>query len=72
MRSAEDGNGLRARQALARATTLRNPTSLMVQLLDLQYTSSDPRVKLCQWTKNANEHQEKTGEIISEQIRRAS
>ena len=45
--------------------------SLMVQLLDPQYTSSDPRVKVCQWTKNTNEHQEKTGEIISEQIRKS-
>ena len=49
VRSAEDGNGYQAWQALLRARTARNATNLLNQLLDLAFTSPDPRINLRQW-----------------------
>ena len=39
VRTAEDGNGLQAWQALLKAKTLRNSMNLMNQLLDPRFTS---------------------------------
>ena len=45
VRSAEDGNGYQALQALLRARTARNATNLLNQLLEPTFTSADPRIK---------------------------
>ena len=71
VRSAEDGNGCQAWQALLRARTARNATNLLNQLLETTFTSPDPRINLRQWNKNAEEYATRTGERVSEGIRRA-
>ena len=70
VRSAEDGDGLHARQALLGPKSLRNPTSLMNQLLATRVPSSDPRVNLRTWRETATDCQAETVEILSEQIRK--
>ena len=55
VRSAGDGNGCQAWQALLRARTARNATNLLNQLLEPTFTSPDPRINLRQWNKNAEE-----------------
>ena len=65
MRSAEDGNGYQAWQALLRARTARNATHLLNQLLELTFTSPDPRIKLRQWNKNAEEYATRTAERVN-------
>ena len=67
VRSAEDGDGLQAWNALLGAKSLRNPTSLN-QLLAPHVPSSDPRVNLRTWRETAADCQAETVEIISEQI----
>ena len=69
--SAEDGNGYQAWQALLRARTARNATNLKNQLLEPTSTSPDPRINLRQWNKNAVEYATRTGERVSDGIRRA-
>ena len=49
VRSAEDGNGYQAWQALLRARTARNATNLLNQLLEPTFTSPDPRINLRKW-----------------------
>ena len=71
MRSTEDGNGYQAWQALLRARTARNATNLLNQLLEPTFTSPDPRIRFRQWTKNAEEYATRTGERVSDGIRRA-
>ena len=56
VRSAEDGNGYQAWQALLRARTARNATNLLNQLLEPTFTSPDPRINIQQWNKNAEEY----------------
>ena len=64
VRPAEDGNGYQAWQALLRARTARNATNLLKQ-------SPDPRINLRQWNINAEEYATRTGERVSEGIRKA-
>ena len=71
VRSAEDGNGYQAWQALSRARTARNATNLLSQLLEPTFTSPDPRINIRQWKKNAEEYATRTGERVSDGIRRA-
>ena len=71
VRSAEDGNGCQAWQVLLRARTARNATNLLNQLLEPTFTSSDPRLNIRQWNKNAEEYATRTGERVSDGIRRA-
>ena len=71
VRSAKDGNGFQAWQALLRARTARNATNLLNQLLEPTFTSPDPRINLRQWNKNAEEYATRTGEHVSDGIRRA-
>ena len=71
VRSAEDGNGYQAWQALLRARTARNATNLLNQLLEPTFTSPDPRINIRQWNKNAEEYATRTGERVSDGIRRA-
>ena len=70
VRSAEDGNSSQAWQALLRARTARIATNLLNQLLEPTFTSSDPRINLRQWNKNAEECATRTGERVSDGIRR--
>ena len=69
--SAEDGNGYQAWQPLLRARTARNATNLLNQLLEPTFTSPDLRINRRQRNKNAEEHATRTGERVSEGIRRA-
>ena len=55
VRSAEDGNGYQAWQALLRARTARNATNLLNQLLEPTFTSPDPRINHRQTNKNDEE-----------------
>ena len=71
VRSAEDGNGYQAWQALLRAPTARNATNLLNQLLEPTFTSPDPRINIRQWNKHAEEYATRTGERVSDGIRRA-
>ena len=71
VRSAEDGNGYQAWQALLGARTARNATNLLKQLLEPTFTSPDPRINFRQWNKNAEEYETRTGERASDGIRRA-
>ena len=71
VRSAEDGNGYQAWQALLRARTARNASNLLYQLLEPTFTSPDPRINLRQWNKNAEENATRTSERVSDGIRRA-
>ena len=71
VRSAEDGNCYQAWQALLRARTDRNATNLLNQLLEPTFTSPDPRINIRQWNKNAEEYAARTGERVSDGIRRA-
>ena len=71
VRSAEDGNGYQAWQALLRARTARNATNLLNQLLEPAFTSPDPRINIRQWNNNAEEYATRTGERVSDGIRRA-
>ena len=68
VRSAEDGNGYQAWQALLRARTAGNATNLLNMLLGPIFTSPDPRINLRQWNKNAEEYATRTGERVSEGI----
>ena len=72
VRSAEDGNGHQAWQALLWARTARNATKLLNQLLEPTFTSPDPRINIRQWNKNAEEYGTRTGERVSDFIRRGS
>ena len=71
VRSAEDGNGYQAWQALLRARTARNATNLLNQLLEPTFTSPDQRINLPQWNTNAVEYTTRTGERVSHGVRRA-
>ena len=71
VRPAEDGSRYQAWQALLRARTARNATNLLNQLLEPTFTSPDPRINLRQWNKNAEEYATRTGERVSEGIRKA-
>ena len=71
VRSAKDGNGYQAWQALLRARTTRNVTNLLNQLLEPTFTSPDPRINIRQWDKNAEEYATRTGERVSDGIRKA-
>ena len=71
VRSAEDGNVCQAWQALLRARTARNATNCLNQLMEPTFTSPDPRINLRQWNNNAEEHATRTGERVSDGIRRA-
>ena len=71
VRSAEVGNGYQAWQALLRARTARNATNLLNQLLEPTFTSPDPRINVRQWNKNAEGYATRTGERVSDGIRRA-
>ena len=71
VRSAEDGDGYQAWQALLRARPARNATDLLNQLLGPTFTSADPRINLRQWNKNAEEYATRTGECVSEGSRNA-
>ena len=71
VRSAEDGKGYQAWQALLRARTARNATNLLNQLLEPTFTSPDPRINLRRWNKNAEEYATRTSERVSDCIRRA-
>ena len=62
VRSAEDGKGYQAWQALLR---------VLNQLLEPTFTSPDPRLNIRQWNKNAEEYATRTGERISDGIQRA-
>ena len=64
VRSAEDGNGYQAWQALLRARTARNATNLLNQLLEPTFTSPDPRINFRQWNKNVEEYATRTGECV--------
>ena len=70
VRSAEDGNGYQAWQALLRARRARNATNILKQLTGT-FPSPDPRINLPQWNKNAEEYATRTGERVSDGIRRA-
>ena len=56
VRSAEDGNGHQAWQALLRARTAQNARNLLNQLLEPTFTSPDPRINIRQWNKNAERY----------------
>ena len=71
VRSAEDGNGYQAWQALLRARTARNAPNVLNQLLEPTFTSPYPRINIRQWNKNAEEYATRTGERVSDGIRRA-
>ena len=71
VRSAEDGNGYQAWQALLRARTARNATNVLNQLLEPKFPSPDPPINLRQWNKNAEEYATRTAERVSDGIRRA-
>ena len=71
VRSAEDGNGYQTWQALLRARTARNATNLLNQSLEPTFTLPDPRINIRQWNKNAEEYATRTGELVSDGIRRA-
>ena len=71
VRSAEDGNGYQAWQALLRARTARNATDLLNLLLEPTFTSADPRINIRQWNTNAEEYATRTGERVSDGIQRA-
>ena len=51
VRSAEDGNGCQAWQALLRARTARNAPNFLNQLLEPTFTSPDPSINIRQWNK---------------------
>ena len=68
---AEDGNGYEAWQALLRARTARNATNFLNISLEPTFTSPDPRINLRQWDKNAEENATRTGERVSDGIRKA-
>ena len=71
VRSAEDGNGYQAWQALLRAPTIQNATNLLNRLSEPTCRSPDPRINLRKWNKNAEECATRTGERVSDCIRRA-
>ena len=71
VRSAEDGNGYQAWQALLRARIAQNATNLLNQLLEPKFPSPDPQINLRQWNKNAEEYATRTAERVSDGIRRA-
>ena len=65
MRSAEEW------QALLRVRTARNATNLLNMLLEPTITSPDPRIHLRRWNKKADECATRTGDRVSDGIRRA-
>ena len=71
VRSAEDGNGYQAWQALLRARPARNATNLLNQLLEPTFTSPDPLINLRQWNENAQEYATRTSERVSDGFRTA-
>ena len=71
VRSAEDGNGCQAWQALLRARRGWSATNLLNPLLEPTFTSPDPRINIRQWNRNAEEYATRTGARESDGIRRA-
>ena len=71
VRSAENGNGYQAWQALLTARTARHATNLLNLLLEPTFMSPDPRINLRQWSKNAEEYTTRTSERAGDGIRRA-
>ena len=69
VRSAEDGNGYQAWQALLRARTALIATKILNQLLEPTFTSPYPHSNLRQWNKNAEEYATRTSEREREGIR---
>ena len=63
VRSAEDGIGYQACQALLRARTARNATSFSIQLLEPKFTSRGPRITFRRW-ENGEENGTRTGERV--------
>ena len=72
VRYAEDGNGYEAWQALLKARIGRNATNFLNQVLEPTFTSPHTRINLRQWNKNAEEYATRTGERVSDGIRRAA
>ena len=70
VRSAEDGNGYQAWQAFLRARTARNARNLLSQVLEPTFASLDLRINIRQRDKNAEEYATRTGERVSDGIRR--
>ena len=71
VRSDEDGNGHHGWQALKRARTAWNATNVLNQLLEPKFTSPDPRINIRQRNKNAKECATRTGERVSDCLRKA-
>eukprot|EP00971_Amphidinium_carterae_P180842 3587342-Amphidinium_carterae.2 len=67
----EKSNGLAAWQSVVQAKTICNATNLLSQLLEPSFASSDPRLNLRQWQKNAAEYAARTGDRISETLKRS-
>ena len=53
------------------STNSSNATNLLNQLREPTFTSPDPRINIRQWNKNAEEYAARTGERVSDGIRRA-
>jgi len=68
--TSEEDNGFEAWKALIRTRTVRSATALMNKLMEPDFTSSDPRVNLKAWNKQAQTYFEKTGERVADTIRR--
>ena len=69
--SSEDNNGLQAWQLIIRAKTPRSTTTILNQLLEPQFASQDARVNLRKWNKEVKEYEGKTGEKLSDAIKRS-
>ena len=57
--------------ASPRARTARNATKFLNLLLEPTFTSLDPRINFRPWNKNTAEYATRTGERVSDGIRRA-
>ena len=66
VRSAESGNGFDAWKKLCRKYQVRSQVALLNRLRHPKFTSTDPRVNLSEWQKNARDYEAMTGDSVSD------
>eukprot|EP00971_Amphidinium_carterae_P231570 4595694-Amphidinium_carterae.1 len=71
VRGAEEGNGQQTWQALLQAKSVRNASALLTQLFDPKLSSTDPRENIRLWNRNCREYDHRTGESISDGLRKS-
>ena len=71
VQSSEDGNGFEAWRLLSDSKLPKSSTASFAALMDPVFASSDPRLNLQQWDKDALRYEQHFGEKVPETMRRS-